>query len=185
MEIGSRIKKHREKNNFSQEELAEKLYVSRQTISKWENNRVSPDLHNALMMSDIFNISLDELVKGERVRMHVKEAKRTLYILLGVWVLLIILSGLSVAFAFQGMETHSWLWIIPSIFGLLTLLVALWIEKVKRRKNIRSYDEIVAYLEGKAIDTIVSNAHKETLPFVYYMVIFFISVMIGMLIYTE
>ena len=57
--------KYREKN-YSQEYLAEKLYVSRQTISNWENERSYPDIHNLLMMCNLFNVSLDDLVKGRR-----------------------------------------------------------------------------------------------------------------------
>lgn len=180
MEIGNRIKMHRETVGLSQEELAEKLYVSRQTVSKWENNRVTPDLNNTLMMSNLFNVSLDEFVRGEKVKMQVKETKRTLYVLLGLWILMIIFSGLSVAFAFLNMD---WLWIIPTAFGLVTLLIALQIERFKKERDIKTYDEIVAYLEDKNTDTVVSNAHKETLPFVYYMVIFIISIVAGMIIF--
>lgn len=183
MEMGNRIKMHRERIDLSQEELAEKLYVSRQTISKWENNRVTPDLNNTLMMSNIFNVSLDEFVKGEKIKMQVKEAKRTLSLLLSLWILMIIFSGLSVAFAFHNMDTHSWLWIIPSAFGLITLLIAFQIEKFKKEKDIKTYDEIIAYLEEKSTDAVVSNVHKETLPFVYYMVIFIISIIAGMIIF--
>lgn len=85
--------------------------------------------------------------------------------------------------AFHKMDTHSWLWIVPSVFGLVTLLIALQIEKFKKEKDIKTYDKIAAYLEGKSMDAAVSNAHKETLPFVYYMVIFIISIIACMIIF--
>lgn len=50
---------------MSQEELAEKIHVSRQSISNWENERSYPDIHNLLMMSILFNVSLNDLVKGD------------------------------------------------------------------------------------------------------------------------
>ena len=77
MEIGQQIRKYREKENYSQEYLAEKLYVSRQTISNWENERSYPDIHNLLMMCTLFNVSLDDLVKGDVKRMEHEEIKKT------------------------------------------------------------------------------------------------------------
>ena len=77
MEIGQQIRKYREKEKYSQEYLAEKLYVSRQTISNWENERSYPDIHNLLMMCTLFNVSLDDLVKGDVKRMGHEEVKKT------------------------------------------------------------------------------------------------------------
>ena len=65
MELGKRLKDYRNLNKMSQEELADRVYVSRQTISSWENDRSYPDIHSLLMLSEIFNVSLDELVKGD------------------------------------------------------------------------------------------------------------------------
>ena len=61
VEIGNKIMSLRKKNGFSQEELAEKVGVARQTISKWELGETSPDLKQAKELSKIFNVSLDEL----------------------------------------------------------------------------------------------------------------------------
>ena len=65
MEIGNKILKLRKKNNISQEVLAEKVGVARQTISKWELGETSPDIKQAKELSKIFNVSLDELVDNE------------------------------------------------------------------------------------------------------------------------
>ena len=64
MDIGQQIRKYRERDEYSQEYLAEKLYVSRQTISNWENEKLS-DIHNLLVMCELFDISLDDLVRGD------------------------------------------------------------------------------------------------------------------------
>ncbi|MEC5378974.1 helix-turn-helix transcriptional regulator, partial [Staphylococcus hominis] len=64
MDIGQQIRKYRERDEYSQEYLAEKLYVSRQTISNWENEKSYPDIHNLLVMCELFDISLDDLVRG-------------------------------------------------------------------------------------------------------------------------
>ena len=65
MELGKIIKKHRELNNWSQDELADLLHVSRQSISKWESGKNYPSLDILVVLSDIFDITLDELVKGD------------------------------------------------------------------------------------------------------------------------
>ncbi len=65
MEIGNKILELRKKNNITQEELAEKVGVSRQTISKWELGETAPDLKQAKELSKIFNVSLDELVDND------------------------------------------------------------------------------------------------------------------------
>jgi len=65
MEIGNKIQSLRNQNNLSQEELAEKIGVARQTISKWELGETSPDLVQAKKLSQIFAISLDELTDND------------------------------------------------------------------------------------------------------------------------
>lgn len=65
MNLGDRIKKLRKENNLSQEQLAQKLNVSRQAISKWESNGAYPDIDNLVLLRNIFKITLDELVIGE------------------------------------------------------------------------------------------------------------------------
>lgn len=62
MNIGNKLLKLRKKKALSQEELAEKLGVTRQTISKWELNETSPNINQAKEISKLFNVSLDELV---------------------------------------------------------------------------------------------------------------------------
>ncbi|MBC2262790.1 helix-turn-helix transcriptional regulator [Listeria sp. FSL L7-0091] len=65
MGIADRIKQLRKGNELSQEELAEKIGVSRQAISKWETEKSFPDIENLLIISEVFKINLDELIKGD------------------------------------------------------------------------------------------------------------------------
>ena len=65
MEIGNKILELRKKNNLSQEALAEKIGVTRQTISKWELGETSPDIKQAKELSKVFNVSLDELTDND------------------------------------------------------------------------------------------------------------------------
>ncbi|EDP26852.1 DNA-binding helix-turn-helix protein [Coprococcus eutactus ATCC 27759] len=64
MTFGERLYELRNKNNLSQEELAEVLDVSRQSISKWENDKAYPEMTRLLFMSDYFDVSLDYLMRG-------------------------------------------------------------------------------------------------------------------------
>ena len=68
MELSKQIKKYRTETNLSQEELADKIYVSRQTISNWENEKNYPDIKSLVLMSEVFQVSLDNLIKGDLER---------------------------------------------------------------------------------------------------------------------
>lgn len=65
--LGEKIRDQRKKAGLSQEQLAEKLNVSRQAITKWETNKGIPDISNLIAISDEFGLSLDELIKGDNV----------------------------------------------------------------------------------------------------------------------
>lgn len=65
LETANRLYELRKKHNLSQEELAEKLGVSRQAVSKWERSEASPDTDNLIALAKIYNLSLDELIYGE------------------------------------------------------------------------------------------------------------------------
>lgn len=62
--FSEQLKKLRKENNTTQDELANKLFVTRQAISKWESGDSTPDLTNLIKLTDIFNVSLDTLVFG-------------------------------------------------------------------------------------------------------------------------
>ena len=66
MEIGKKLKEKRMKANLTQEQVAEELFVSRQTISNWENEKSYPDIISIIKLSDLYSISLDELLKGDQ-----------------------------------------------------------------------------------------------------------------------
>ena len=66
IETANRLFELRKKHNLSQEELAEKLGVSRQAVSKWERSEASPDTDNLIALAKIYNLSLDELIYGEK-----------------------------------------------------------------------------------------------------------------------
>ena len=77
MEFGKKIMELRKKNGLSQEELADKVGVARQTISKWELGDTSPDLKQAKELSKIFNVSLDELTNNDIKDILVEKTSNT------------------------------------------------------------------------------------------------------------
>ncbi|MBG9598888.1 helix-turn-helix domain-containing protein [Bacillus mycoides] len=66
MELGNKLKELRKEHNYSQNQLADKLNVTAQAISKWENNRCAPDIINLVQLSNLYNVSLDYLIKSDK-----------------------------------------------------------------------------------------------------------------------
>ena len=75
MEIGKKLKEASQMSGLTQENVAEKLNVSRQTISNWETEKFYPDILYVLQLSDLYQVSLDELLKGyERMIQHLEDS---------------------------------------------------------------------------------------------------------------
>ncbi|BAQ23265.1 helix-turn-helix domain-containing protein [Streptococcus troglodytae] len=100
--FSEQLKKYRNRKNLSQEDLAQKLFISRQAISKWENGEATPDMDNLVKIAEIFELSLDELVLGkesEKVVERVVETKAEKHMngwefLAGYWWLIFPLGGM-------------------------------------------------------------------------------------------
>lgn len=67
MEFNEKLQYFRKKSNLTQEELAEKLFVSRTAISKWESGRGMPSISSLKAISEVFNVSIDELLSSEEI----------------------------------------------------------------------------------------------------------------------
>lgn len=66
MDIGSKLQNARMRANLTQEQVAEELGVSRQTISNWENEKTYPDIRSVVRLSDLYEVSLDHLLKEDK-----------------------------------------------------------------------------------------------------------------------
>lgn len=73
--LADRIQQLRKQNSLSQEQLADKLHVSRQAVSKWESAQSQPDLDKILAMSELFQVSTDYLLKGVQPELTVRPKK--------------------------------------------------------------------------------------------------------------
>ncbi|PFR90684.1 helix-turn-helix domain-containing protein [Priestia megaterium] len=65
MRLGDQLQRLREEKNMSREELAQQINVSRQAVYKWENNKGYPDIQNLLRLSEIYETTIDELIKND------------------------------------------------------------------------------------------------------------------------
>lgn len=75
MEIGKKIKEARVASGLTQEQVAEELRISRQTISNWENEKSYPDIVSVVKLSDLYSVSLDDLLKGDvKMLEHLEES---------------------------------------------------------------------------------------------------------------
>lgn len=78
MDFGEKLKNERKNKGWSQEELAEKLFVSRQSVSKWENGQNYPSIEIIIKVSDLFGITIDELLRSdeELTKKVIKDSKQ-------------------------------------------------------------------------------------------------------------
>lgn len=150
MNLSKQIKKYRDREGFSQEDLAEKIYVSRQTISNWENERSYPDIHNLLLLSVLFDVSLDDLVKGD-MEMMKNNLQQVKFNKLGqVMAIFLILAVGSIGLAIKYFGNVGL--IIPIVFWIIAMAAAIKIDIIKKRENIKTYAEIVAFMENKDVN---------------------------------
>ena len=155
MEIGRQIKKYRAESKLSQEELAEKIFVTRQTVSNWENDKNYPDINSLVLLGNLFGISLDILVKGdlEQMKEQVKQKDISKFNRDGaIFTVLLIIMGVSVLplFLFLGFIGAA-VWAV--IVGV-TMYYSIRIEKQKKKHDVQTYKEILAFTEGKKLDEI-------------------------------
>lgn len=104
MNLGNMISSLRKRNNLSQEELAEKVGVTRQTISKWELEETAPDIKQALVLSKVFNVSLDELTNNDVSNILVDKVSNTER-LAGITIKLLKIMGIGILFFIVVMST--------------------------------------------------------------------------------
>jgi len=166
MEIGKQIRKYRTEQKLSQEELADRVYVTRQTISNWENDRNYPDIRSLVLLSSVFGVSLDILVKGDLEDMKeqikaedIQKFRRDS----GIYAVMLV--GMVVL----PMPLVRYLGVWGIALWLLWAAVSLWwglrIEKYKKARDIHTYREIVAFLEGQRLDELEKQREIGKRPY--------------------
>lgn len=166
MELGEQIKKYRKESGMSQDILAEKIYVTRQTVSNWETSKSYPDVNSLLRLSEVFGISVDTLLKGDAqvIKNIVKESDISEFNKLSrVFTILLILTvlvplPLARFLGYAGLA-------IWGVLAAVTLAMALFIEKKKKSLNIQTFREIQAFLDGKTLDEIEAAREEGKRPY--------------------
>ena len=152
MNVGARIKKYREKQNISQDELALKVFVSRQTISNWETNKSYPDIKSLTMLSNIFHVTLDDFIKGdiEEMKRIVSKEKIEKFNIMSYIFLVEMLIVIFSAYPLFTLDGYIGV-IIWALFFVITFVTAIVIEKFKKKNDIQTYKEIIAFMENKSL----------------------------------
>jgi transcriptional regulator with XRE-family HTH domain len=193
MEIGKQIKKYRSEMEVSQEELAERIFVSRQTVSNWENDKNYPDLKSLLLLSSLFGVSLDILIKGDIEQMKeemktedIKYVQHSYRIHDIIFFSSMLLSPPLLVLPVLGFGTIITFYIAYGIVFLLSVafIFSIYrIRKIGKKFDIKSYKEIVAFYEGKPLSKIdKQRAREEPYPYKYKKRIYAITALYLVLI---
>lgn len=186
IDIGSKIKTLRLSKSMTQEQLAKALHVSAQAVSKWENGKSYPDIHSLLLLSALFDVSLDQLIKGdlETMKQEVNAADvramnrdGIIYtILLAATIILPV--PLIKWFGLYGLIPELLLWGSAMYF-------ALRLERIKKANNVQSYREILAFSEGKRLDEIEQKVEAGKRPYQKFLLVLLtagITLLVGMVL---
>ena len=166
MEFAEQIRNRRIERGLSQDEVAEAIYVSRQTISNWETDKTYPDVESLLRLSALFDASVDELIKGDAAtleRMVAIDMRKMNWL---TWAMIISIV-LAIAFFFG----LSLAWTEPAGIGRMTygnlagvavfvplyiigMGCAIAIERLKKRHDLVTYREIDAFLKGEPVEEV-------------------------------
>lgn len=172
MEIGARIKEHRTAAGMSQDDLAARVYVSRQTISSWENSKTYPDVQSLLLLSEIFDATVDSLIKGdvetmnETIERDSTIMKRLSYVMLGFLLLMI------ACLVWICVQVFAWDWaleqtvptfVLALVLWGIAMFAAAWLDRIKRNHDLITYHEILSFWNGEQVDRDTERGRRERL----------------------
>lgn len=172
MEIGARIKEHRTAAGMSQDDLATRVYVSRQTISSWENSKTYPDVQSLLLLSEIFDATVDSLIKGDVETMNATIErdstimKRLSYVMLGFLLLMI------ACLVWICVQVFAWDWaleqtvptfVLALVLWGIAMFAAAWLDRIKRNHDLITYHEILSFWNGEQVDRDTERGRRERL----------------------
>ncbi|MCU9815797.1 helix-turn-helix domain-containing protein [Paraclostridium sp. AKS73] len=154
MEIGKQIKKYRTDRKLSQEALAERIFVSRQTISNWENDRNYPDMKSLLLLSSLFNVSLDILVKGdlEEMKKEIKKEEISKFEKDGKIFTILLIADIILVVPLMKVFGKNMGFLIFILIWLVSMYYASKVERHKKNHDVKTYKELNAFLEGRTLE---------------------------------
>lgn len=161
MELARRIKEHRARLGMSQADLARALFVTRQTISNWETSRTYPDAQSLLLMSGLFDVSVDSLLKDDSQEMREALAAGSRK-----------MNRLGAVMAAFGLACAAWVVVgialdwdtaliaVPAAALFASAMCAAFlVDKMRHDNQLFAYQSVLAFLAGEDPD--VSNRYNQ------------------------
>ena len=186
MQLGKHIKQLRHEKSLSQEKLAEIVYVSRQTISNWENDKSYPDINSLVLLSQVLDVTIDQLIKEDIEMMEEQinqdDIRKFGYLsnIFAVMMLITIITPIPLVHYLSYLGLGIWLLIFAATFYISILA-----EKEKKRLNIQTYKEILSFMDGKQLDKINQAREEGKRPYqkiIYAFVVGLITLIINLII---
>ncbi|WP_125762820.1 helix-turn-helix transcriptional regulator [Companilactobacillus hulinensis] len=161
MSVKTQLIYYRNLHNLSKTDLSKKMYVSRQTISNWETGKTYPDIQNLILLSDIYQITIDQLVKDDINVMQNASSKHKLKLLITGLISTLVL----VYASFIGMK---WIPIttaamLVSIFSTLGVIDAILLIRLKNDLQIRTMKQALDFMHGKSVKQIKEDTKKRNI----------------------
>lgn len=163
MELPRQLRANRERLGLSQEDVAHAIYVSRQTMSSWERGKTYPDVQSLMLLSQLFGVSIDELVKGDVVSMKEMVSKDAVVMeRMAVGSVALMLMGIACMVGLNAvwkdpspvpyMSIGSLAGIAAMVaFWIPSLVLSVRIEKIKKNHDLVTYREISAFMDGEEV----------------------------------
>lgn len=166
IDIGSKIKTLRLSKSMTQEQLAKALHVSAQAVSKWENGKSYPDIHSLLLLSALFDVSLDQLIKGDLETMKQEVNAADVRAMNRDGIIYTILLAATIILPVPLLKWFDLYGLIPELllWGS-AMYFARRLERIKKANNVQSYREILAFSEGKRLDEIEQKVEAGKRPY--------------------
>ena len=166
MELGSQIRKRRQAMGLSQDELAARVYATRQSVSNWENGRTCPDIKSLLLLAEVFSASLDELVKGDIAEMkkQIDDGEKAAFrrdsnIFTALFIAMIV-TCVPLALLWRWRGLAAW-----SVLAAVAFTWSFRVERWKKKFDIQTYKEIVAFTEGRPLSEIEKAREEGKRPY--------------------
>ncbi len=166
MELGCQIRKRRLALGLSQDQLAERVYATRQSVSNWENSRTCPDIKSLLLLAEVFSASLDDLVKGDIAEMkkQINEQEKAAFrrdsnIFTALFAAMIV-TCVPLALLWRWWGLAAW-----TVLAVVALAWSFRVERWKKKFDIQTYKEIVAFTEGRTLTEIEKAREAGKRPY--------------------
>lgn len=186
IDIGSKIKTLRLSKSMTQEQLAKALHVSAQAVSKWENGKSYPDIHSPLLLSALFDVSLDQLIKGDLETMKQEVNAADVKAMNRDGIIYTVLLAATIILPVPLLKWFGLYGLIPEllIWGA-AMYFALRLERIKKANNVQSYREILAFSEGRKLDEIEQKVEAGKRPYQKLLLVLLtagITLLVGMVL---